>query len=318
MKKIIILFCLILFNKGGDAQVNPDDFGRIVINTYLPDKIELPDEAKSLLLTKLNQIASNNGMGGSSINPRFIITANVNIVTKDIIAGPPQMISLNLEVTFFIVDAIDNIIFSNTTLSLKGVGTNENKALIDAFKNINIKNTGILALLEEGRNKIIKYYSAQCDYIVTEANTLTKLEKFDEAFYKLSVIPKVCKDCNAKIESLLENIYQQKINSICLQKYYQAKIIWAGSQKVSSAENVLNTLIEINPSAACNNDVEILIKEIKNKLIVDEKEQLELVMKKYNDKIRLEEKRVDAIKEIAVEFAKNQPKKVIDNNIYWR
>lgn len=39
-------------------------------------------------------------MGGSQANPRFIITANVNVGTKDIIAGPPQMIAQNIEVTF--------------------------------------------------------------------------------------------------------------------------------------------------------------------------------------------------------------------------
>lgn len=78
-------------------------------------------------------------MGGSETNPRFIITAAVNLGTKDIIAGPPQMIAQNLDITMFVGDALTNTIFSNTTLSLKGVGTNENKAFIEAFKTINPK-----------------------------------------------------------------------------------------------------------------------------------------------------------------------------------
>ena len=36
------------------------------------------------------------------------------------------------------------------------------------------------------------------------------------------------------------------------------------------------------------------------------------------DKISLEKKRIDAYKDIAVEYAKNQPKTVTYNNIYWR
>jgi hypothetical protein len=41
-------------------------------------------------------------------------------------------------------------------------------------------------------------------------------------------------------------------------------------------------------------------------------------LQKYNDKINLEKKRIDAYKDIAVEYAKNQPKTITYNNIYWR
>lgn len=140
MKNILILIAFVsVVASKSNAQIKLDDFGRIVLNTFLPDDIAIPTEAKGLLITKLNQITSNNGMGGSETNPRFIITAAVNLGTKDIIAGPPQMIAQNLDITMFVGDALTNTIFSNTTLSLKGVGTNENKAFIEAFKTINPK-----------------------------------------------------------------------------------------------------------------------------------------------------------------------------------
>ena len=81
---------------------------------------------------------------------------------------------------------------------------------------------------------------------------------------------------------------------------------------------ILNILIDINPNASCYNEVITITKEINNKLINDEKARLELALQKYNDKISLEKKRIDAYKDIAVEYAKNQPKTVTYNNIYWR
>lgn len=89
--KLILLF-LIVFQFNGNAQVKLDDFGRIIINTYIPENSSIPAEAKKALETKLNQITTNNGMGGSAVNPRFIITAVLNVTTKDIVPGPPQMI----------------------------------------------------------------------------------------------------------------------------------------------------------------------------------------------------------------------------------
>jgi hypothetical protein len=317
MKKLILLF-FIAFQFNGNAQVKLDDFGRIVLNTYLPDNNSIPAEAKKALETKLSQITTNNGMGGSTANPRFIITAVLNVTTKDIVPGPPQMIAQNIEVTLFVGDAITNTAFSNTIISIKGVGTNENKALIDAIKNINPKNKDITAFLEEGKNKIISYYATQCDFIIKDAETLAKQEKFDEAIYKLALVPEVCKDCYFKTSELVGNLFQQKIDTDCQTKLSKAKMLWSGQQNIKQAEEVIAVISDINPNAACYTAATNFTKEINAKIKADEKARLELALKKYNDKMEQEKQQINAYKEIAVEYAKNQPKTITYNNIIWR
>ena len=67
-------------NKKGKS----DDLGRIVLNSYIAPQAEaIPSHAKRMLLNKLSQITSANGMGGSSLNPRFILTPNITVLTKD-------------------------------------------------------------------------------------------------------------------------------------------------------------------------------------------------------------------------------------------
>ncbi len=318
MKKIISILLLAIVTSTGFAQTKVDDFGRIVLNAYLPDNIALPAEAKNMLMTKLNQITTMNGIGGSQANPRFIITAAVNIGTKDIIAGPPQMIAQNIDITLFVGDAISNTVYANVTISIKGVGTNENKAFIEAIKTINPQNKDILLFLEDGKKKVLNYYSTQCDFIIKDALTLSKQEKYDEAIYQLAIVPNVCKECYFKCLDTIVHIYQQKIDTDCKAKLSKAKTMWAGQQNISNAENVLNILSDINYNAACFSEVNLLTKQINNKLMADEKARLELALKKYNDKIDLEKKQIDAYKEVAVEYAKNQPKTITYNNIYWR
>lgn len=358
MKKFIAVLILTFVAITSNAQFKIDDFGRIVLNTYLPDNIAIPSEAKSLLLTKLNQITSNNGMGGSQANPRFIITANVNVGTKDIIAGPPQMIAQNIDITLFVGDAVTNTIFSNTTLSLKGVGTNENKAFIDALKTINPKNKEVLAFLEEGKTKIINYYSTNCDFIIKDAQALVKQEKYDEAIFQLSLVPDVCKDCYFKCLDTLTQIYQQKIDADCNVKFNEAKVTWTAAQTPNGAEKAGDILSTINPMANCQTDVTAFINAIDAKLKADDKARWQFKMKQYADKIAMqkeqvkiaEEKgkrddtyrdnqsqrdaisqekqssrnfeldkiRVNTYREVAVEQARNQPKTVTYNNIYWR
>ena len=319
MKKIqLVILLLLSFQFQTKAQAKLEDFGRIILNTYLPENSSIPAEAKKALETKLNQITTNNGMGGSAVNPRFIITAVLNVGTNDIIPGPPQMIAQNIDVTLFVGDAITNTVFSNTVISIKGVGTNENKALIDAIKNINPKNKDISAFLEEGKNKIISYYTTQCDFIIKDAETLAKQQKFDEAIYKLALVPEVCKDCYFKCLDDLTTIYQQKIDADCIAKLAKAKLLWSGQQNQIKAEEVIEILSEINSNANCFSNASNFAKQIEAKLKVDEKARIKLALKKYNDKIALEKQQINAYKEIAVEYAKNQPKTITYNNIIWR
>ena len=318
MKKIIAVLILTFVAITSNAQVKLDDFGRIVLNTYLPDNIVIPSEAKDLLLSKLNQITSNNGMGGSQVNPRFIITANVNVGTKDIIAGPPQMIAQNLDVTLFIGDALTNTVFSNTTLSLKGVGTNENKAFIDALKTINPKNKEVLAFLEEGKNKIINYYSTNCDFIIKEAQTLSEQYKFDEAICNLMLVPETCKECYFKSKDEASAIFKKKIESDCNEKLKQAQLDWAAEPNINGAKKAAVILTTIIPSDKCKAEISKLSDEIKKKLQEDQKKKYDFDMLEMQKKYDTEQKRIDAVREIALEQAKNQAKTFIYNNIYWR
>ena len=348
MKKIIFLIAgTIAFAFSSVAQMKLDDFGRIVINTYVPDNISVPSEAKDLLITKLNQISSNNGMGGSQANPRFIITVVVNVGTKDISPGPPQTISQNIELTFFIGDAQTNTIFSNTSLNLIGVGTNLNKAFIDAFNTINPKNKLILAFLEEGKNKIIAYYATQCDFIIKDALTLKKQGKYDEAIYNLTLVPEVCQDCYFRCLDTLTSLFQQKVDADCNQKLKQAKTVWAAEQNPQGAEKSADIVNQINPLASCQPDVDAFIKSIEAKLKADEQARWLFKLKQYSDKVAMQKEqmriaedkairddnyratqsirnaeldkiRINASREVSIEYAKNQPKTVTYNNINWR
>lgn len=242
--------------------------------------------------------------------------------------------------------------------SLYKNSTNENKAFIDALKTINPKNKEVLALLEEGFTKIINYYKTNCDFIIKDAQTLVKQEKYDEAIYQLSLVPDVCKDCYFKCLDTLVSIYQQKIDADCKVKFIEAKVTWTAAQTPNGAENAGDILSTINPMANCQTDVTAFIKAIDSKLKADEKARWQFKMKQYADKIAMqkekvriaEEKgkrddtcrqnqsqrdaisqekqssrnfeldkiRVNSYREVAVEQARNQPKTVTYNNIYWR
>jgi hypothetical protein len=156
----------------------------------------------------------------------------------------------------------------------------------------------------------------------------------------------------------LVSIYQQKIDADCKVKYNEAKVTWAAAQNATGAEKVGDILSTINPMSTCQSEISEFIKTIDAKLKADEKAKWQFKMKQYADKIaaqkeqvriaeekakrddvyrenqsqrdalaqekqsqrnyELDKIRVSAYRDVAVEYAKNQPKTITYNNIYWR
>jgi hypothetical protein len=346
MKKIILLCICGLMSTSLFAQDKLDDFGRIVLCSYYPENGSLPDEARQFLTNRLNQVTTNFGIGGTDQNARFVITAKINILSKDIIAGPPQKIAQQLEINIIIADIYKQFIFANTTFQAKGIGNNENLAMIDAIKRIDLSNPKVKALLDEGKNKIISFYATNCNFIIKDAITDAKQGKYNKAIYDLSLVPEVCQECYFKCLDTLTNIYQNKINVEGNNLMIKAKSVWASKLNPIGAEEVGDILVEIDPNSSAQRDAKLLINKIDAKLRADQRARWEFKLKQYNDKIlmkkeamriadekskrdaiatensasrnyELDKMRVNSYREVAITYAKNQPKQITNNRFIF-
>ncbi len=317
MKRFITAFLTVLIVGVVNSQVSSSDLARIVINTHLSDELNLPDIAKRNLETVLNRITSTHGIGGSQLGGRFIITANVNILSKDVLAGPPQLISQNLLLTLFVGDATSNTVFSSLSIELKGVGTNESKSFVQAFKGVNPRDNRIVEFLEQGKAEIINYFKGECDVILKQATALADQNKFEEAISQLMLVPEVCESCHASSRELAGVVFAAKIEFDCAKGLNEANLAWTSQRDEAGALAVADILSNIVPSDDCNDEIQRLSDEIINQLAAEEREQYERELLERKQQMELEERRIEATKAIAIEYLRNQPKQVVYNRIYW-
>lgn len=317
MKKVISIAIInVLFIISINAQQNLDDFGKIILKPFVSN--DLNNEAKNILENKLKQITLKAGIVSTNYNSQFIITGSVNVVSKDIISGPPQMIANNLNLVLYIGDAINKNQYSTISISLKGVGTNETKAMIDALNNINTNNQEIKNFIDNGKNKILTYYSTQCNNIINEANTLAKIQKFDEALYKLSLIPNLNDDCFNNTLKAKEIIFQQLIDYKGKTLLNDAKLKWNSTQNLNGANEVSLILGSINPLSSSYKESTLLIEIISKKVNEIEKKEWDFKLKQYTDNVEIEKMKIKSYKEISLEYIKNQPQTIIYSDLNWR
>ena len=197
-----------------------DDVGRIAIKTIMPN-LDIPSAAKKILLTRMTQIASKNGL--ASYGSRFIMYPRVDIITKDILASAPPKHVYTLNVSLRIADNLTKTIYSTTDITLKGVDNNETKAYISALKGLSYRHRDVKDFITEGKNRIIEYYNSQCDFIIKEAEALASRKEYDEAKFSSELKNYITARQEVVVSKTRLMIEMEKTD--VLTKYYNDKIV---------------------------------------------------------------------------------------------
>jgi hypothetical protein len=317
MKHLLyLLLFLPLFGMGQNNLGSADDQDRIAIDVLVPPQVEdIPDQAQTLLENKLMEVAVKNGLGGSGPSPRFVLTAKMVALSKDITPTVPSMEAYTFTIYLYIVDCVDQIVVSTTSMSTKGAGTNKNKAYLTGLKSINMNNSELERFMKTGKQKIIEYYNSRCDFVIAKAKALQSQNQFQAAIATLSGIPEVCKDCYMKSMQEIGPIYKDYIDHDCQIFTNMAESTWASNPTSVGAANAGAVLCLIDPDSKCYPETKSLIAKMEAKVQKDEIRDWKFMERVWGDNVALEKLRIKAYRDIGVSFGNNQQPTY--NNILW-
>ena len=332
MKKIATMIVAVLMVTVVMAQ----DYGRTAINVVVPTLPNVPEEARAVLETKMLQVATQYGLASNGLTDRFVMTAKVNVTSKEVTPTTPVKISQKIEVTLFIGDVIDNKVYESVVINMVGVGQSNTKSMIQAFNQINPANPEAKEFVENAKKKIAEYYTYKCSFILTEANALAQQRKYDAAIAKLMAVPEVCKECYEQCLSAVVKMYQSKQNDDGELLVQKAQSQWLAKRNYASACNALATLVKIDPQSSAQGKALALVEEINSYLqnVEDDaesqyKKEWESDKTQYMDKMTtvrqqqtnattIQREYIDAAKDVGIAYSKNQSRTITYNNfITW-
>lgn len=318
MKIILLLFGIvfpILINAQNDLG-SADDYDRISLDVFIPDQIEtIPPHARSLLRSKLTQAVTDKGMAGAGASPRFLLTANMDVLSKDITPTTPVNEAYTFEVSLYIVDFIDRNIVSSTSFTVKGAGSNSNKAYTNGLRAVNLKNPTVEKFLDEGKRKIIEYYNSRCDFVIARAKALASEKQFEAALNTLSAIPEVSKDCYMRAMKEIGPIYKDFADWNCQILINVATSCWAARPNSEGAQLAGAVLSQIDPDSKCYAESRKLISKMEEKVLKDENRDWKFIQKVFENEVMLESLRIRAWRDVGVAWGKGQQPTY--NDIVW-
>lgn len=297
MKKRLIILILISVACLSSRAQNTD----IPLRVVLADEAAIPEPAARYLRDRLLFLTCGSATavdeGGAS---QFFLTAKARVDSRDVVGSVPTVYSLDLSVTLYLADWVNDRLYSRIALQAKGIGQSEAKAWIDAIKRLKIDEPRIAAFLTEGRSKIIHYYDSEGETILQNARMLASQRQYEKALFLLAAIPSACEELHARAQGALVEIFKQFVDYAGQRDLTRARTIWAATQSRDGALEAAALLAGIDPDAACYPAAEQLAQQIEKQVgrICE--------MKVYDDAVDLKKQRIDAARQVGIAFGNNQ------------
>lgn len=284
MKKILSIIVAGLFCLYAHSQ---DNAGTLSITAIQLEDSRFSEEARQNLETKMQKIIQNGGLQ-SGEGSRFVMTSRIDVTEKDITSQ--GMFLQKMDVSFYILDVVEDKVFGMTTVPVVGVGETETKALIKAFQNVKPTNPNLAKFIAKSKTDIQDYFKRETPRIIADAEFKANSGNFADAYTLLLTVPSLCEEeyelCRAKAIELYNMQREQQRESInkegrsLIQK---AITLWAGKQDYTTAKEALELLAKVDPDAECRGDADALVNTISEKLRATEKAQADLEMKRHEE-----------------------------------
>lgn len=304
MKYLLLLLIFVVLNTKLALSQNDNNIGKISLSVIMPDNLEgLSIGNLSKLETKITQIITSTGLAATGYNNNFVIYPKFAIYETSIVESGLQDITIsNCEISLFIKQVDNNVIFATISKPLKGSGKDKQISITNAITKINIKDLDFQSFISSGKNKIIAYYESKCGDIISKSESLVKMQDYEQALGLLMTVPEEV-SCYSKVLQKSIEAYKLYQNQKCIVQLQKARTQLASN----NYHDALNILSQIDPSTPCFKESKNLIESAASKVDQEEKKQWDVIMKVYNDEVALEKLRINAVKEIAASYFKSKP-----------
>ena len=239
------------------------EVGKIALSVIMPENVDGLDVSQlSKIETKIMRIVSLSGLAASGYNNNFVIYPKFAIYETNVVEGGMQNITVvTCELSLFIKQVDNNVIFSTISKQIKGSGNNKTTAITNAISEVPTNDQQFKTFIEIGKTKIIQYYESKCQDIITKSESLVKMDDYEQAFGLLMTVPEEV-SCYNKVQEKSIEAYNSYKEKQCVKL-----LALAGTEfEKNNINEGIDIIGKIDPSAKCYENAQSLIKKNQEKL----------------------------------------------------
>lgn len=304
MHRYIILFLCAFAVLPAIAQ-NENKLSSVNLSVVFPSNVDGLNESQlSKLESKIIEIVTNNGVSADGYTQNFVIYPKLEIYDeKSSQGGMKSLTILNCNLSLFIKQVSTNIIFSTFSKTIQGSGYNKNEAVNSVISFIETGDPKLNDFVKAGKEKIIKYYQANCDIVLRKAESERNIKKLESSLAILLTIPEEASSCYDKAQAKAKTIFKELQKNNCG--------IYIQRARAASASKDFGTALEylgmVDPGGPCASESKGLINSISSKVDQESKKQWDFLLKTYSDDVAIRKAQIQTMNTLALSWLRAQP-----------
>ncbi|MEA5401540.1 hypothetical protein VB776_01345 [Arcicella sp. DC2W] len=294
----IILFLSSLLT--GFGQSNNISFALV-----MPEEVDggLTNTHLQRLHDNLIDVLTQNGIASLNIQNNLVLYPVIKLYNQQTVNAEVQNITvIEADLSLYVKQLDNKLIFSSITKKMKGSGKTYDLALNNMISNAKLDEPNVVGFLDKAKQKAITYYNQRCSSIITQAEQMMKMNRYEEALVSLLSVPSEV-DCYQQATTKAVEAFKLYQNQNCNQMLLNAKAKVANRQ----FEEGLNIIAMIDPSSSCKAEALQLIQQASGQVEADNKRKWDLLNKIFMDSAEIEKRRLDLISQFLISHSMNLP-----------
>jgi len=268
------------------------------IGIVAPETHDDFDEAQlQKVKTRLRTVLSANGLSASGSNNLILYPVLSLYDEREISTGMQLLQVVDMELSLFIKQPQEGIVFASESVKLTGSGRNRGQAINNALSQFDVRAIVWSSFISKAKQKIIRYYEDRCDQVIARADQLSKTGAMEEAISLLFNIPQEV-SCYEKAAAESQRLYKEYLNQECSRIVISAKGYLARNDFASG----LSILKKVDPESDCFTEAEEMIAEASREVEEDYLRRWNHYKESFADRVALEQQRISAVRDIAVAY----------------
>lgn len=277
-----------------------------------PSESDAPEQVNSMLMTQLEQALHAAGLSAGDDYGQFYMSGRFTDAYKELLPGPPKQWVVTTHLTLYVADLGSSKSFASKTFELRGVGTSEQRAYMNALRQLSRQTGGLRAFVKDAESRTVAYFDRNYKAYLAKAQTAAAKGDYKQALYYSTIIP-YCSVGWDEAEKATLTYFKKDIDQDGATLLMEARGLFAASPNAQGAAQAYVVLGRINPGSASYPAAMKFAEEMNRQTKAEYNFE---VHEKYKDNLAKDKAMIQAAKEIGVAYGRGQ--KAQTTNILWR
>jgi hypothetical protein len=219
----------------------------------------IDDAVRVQLESRLSQLLTGTGFGAVPGGSTIVMYPSLVVLEERPLEGLQRRTMVKLDLSLYMKNAADGVLFGSTSQSIAGVGPTKSAAIINAVSSMQASDPALQQFASSSRAKLNDDYTRNCERVISDGRAHAGTGDVPRALAVLLSVPREAGTCREQSNAAAVKVFAEYQERICRKALAKAR----SEAAVNHFIDAIDALQGADPTSPCAADETKLIAQIR-------------------------------------------------------